>query len=161
MKVVRRPLLTFVVKSQRNNLKKFNSRKTCKHAGQNSRLLTLSTCQWLQSRPKRVCIWTPVFHGIQQGRFHIHIVPVNAPAVAELERSRAYVLPVSVVTSLQNIVHLSSALMLFKVLMAMAARDRPSAAESDFLCRHTHSSGQYTGVDCDPTPSQILTRITP
>ena len=155
MKLVRRPLLTFVVKSQRNNLKKFKSRKTGNHAGQNSRLLTLSTCQWLQNRPKRVCIWTPVFHRIQQVRFHLHIAPVNAAAVAELEHSRDYVLPVSVVTSLQNIVNLSSSLMLFNVLMAMAARDIPSAAESDFLCRHAHSTCQYAGADCNPTTSQM------
>ena len=44
---------------------------------------------------------------------------------------------------------------LHSAMMVMAARDRPSAAESDFLCRHTHSSCQYAGADCDPTPSQM------
>ena len=59
----------------------------------------------------------------------------------------------SVVTSLHNSANLSSALMLFNVLMVMAARVRPSATESDFLCRHTLSSCQLAGADCDPTPS--------
>ena len=67
-------------------------------------------------------------------------------------------------TSLQNSADLSSALVLFNAMMVMAARDRPSAAESDFLCRHTHthcthSSRQYAVADCDPTRSQIWTRI--
>ena len=55
----------------------------------------------------------------------------------------------SAVTSLQNIAKLSSALILFNVLMVMAERD--------FLCRHTYSSCQYAGADCDPTPSYMYT----
>ena len=57
-------------------------------------------------------------------------------------------------TSLQNKANLSSALMLFNVLMVIAAGDRPSAAETTFFA-DTHSSCQYAGADCDPTPSQI------
>ena len=61
----------------------------------------------------------------------------------------------SVVTSFQNSANVSSAVMVFNVLMVMAVIAWPSAAESDFLCRHTHSSCyQYAGADCDPTPSQ-------
>ena len=61
----------------------------------------------------------------------------------------------SVVTSLQNSANVPSALMLFNVMMVIAAMDRPSAAESDLLCRHAHSSCRYAGADCGPTPSQI------
>ena len=50
---------------------------------------------------------------------------------------------VSVVTSLQNSANLSSALMLYNVLIVMTAIDRPSAAESDFLCRHTHTQADH------------------
>ena len=47
---------------------------------------------------------------------------------------------------------------LFNVLMVMSARDRPSAAERDFICNN-HSNCQYAGADCDPTSSQNITRI--
>ena len=46
---------------------------------------------------------------------------------------------------------LSSALMLFNMLMVIAA----FSCRTDFLCRQTHSSCQYAGADCHPTPSQI------
>ena len=96
---------------------------------------TLFTCQWLQSRPKRVCIWTPVFHRIQRGRLHLAGKRRHRGSIGAFMR----LCSVSVVTSLQNSSNLSSALMLFNVLMVMTASDRPSAAESDFLCRHTHT----------------------
>ncbi len=76
---------------------------------------------------------------------------------------------VSVVTSFQNSANVSSALVLFNFLMIMTAKDKPSAAESDFICRHahahthtrthTHSNWHYAGADCDPTPSQRRARI--
>ena len=103
----------------------------------------------LQSRPKRVCIWTPLFHRIQQRCFHLHIVPVNVAAVVALEHSRDYV---HLYRTVQMYHWLSCS---FNVLMIIAARDRPSATESAFLCRPTHSSCQYAGADCDPTPNQI------
>ena len=106
------------------------------HAGQNGRLYTWFTCQWLQSRPKRVCIWTPVFHRIQRGRLHLAGKRRRCSSIGAFMRLRS----VSVVTSLQNSADLSSALMLYNVLMVMTASDRPSAAGSDFLCKHTHPS---------------------
>ena len=79
-----------------------------------------------------------MFHRIQQGRFHIHIVPVNAAADASLEHSRDNNYSASVVATSPNSANLSSVLVLFNAMMVMTAMD-PSAAESDFLCRHTES----------------------
>ena len=39
-------------------------------------------------------IWNQVFRRLQQGRFHLRIVPVSYAAVAALEHSRDYILPV-------------------------------------------------------------------
>ena len=47
---------------------------------------------------------------------------------------------------------------LFNVLMVMSARDRPSAAERDFICNN-HSNCQYAGADCDPTSSQNILEL--
>ena len=109
---------------------------------QNGRLYTLFTCQWLQSMPKRVCIWSLVFHRIQRGRLHLAGKRRRRGSIGAFMR----LCSVSVVTSLQNSANLSSALMLFNVLMVMTASDRPSAAESDFLCRHTHIHTQTVSM---------------
>ena len=96
-------------------------------------------CQLVKLQSKRVCIWTPVFHRIQQERLRLHIVPVNAAALAVRTGSFTRLFSAGVVIYFQNNANLSSALMFFNVLMVMAARAAPSAAESDFLCTHTQA----------------------
>ena len=39
-------------------------------------------------------MWTPMCRQIQQGRLHLHIVPVNTAAMAAVAHSRDYFLPV-------------------------------------------------------------------
>ena len=83
------------------------------------RLYTLCTCQGLQSSPKRVCIWTSVFHRIQQRRLHLAGKRRRRGSIGAFTK----LCYPGVIISLKNSANLLSVFMLFNVLMVMAARD--------------------------------------
>ena len=76
-----------------------------------------------------------MFHIIQQGRLHLAGKSRRRGSMGAFTKLCSD----SVVTSLQNSANVSSVLVIFNVLMIMTARDKPSAAESDFICRHAHA----------------------
>ena len=153
MKVVRRPLLTCVAKSQRNNFMKFNSRTNMlvKHGRLYSALVKGFKVVLNVSVSGLRC-----FIEFSRG---VSILPVNDAAVAALEHSRNYVIPVWLYRyrTVQICYRFSCSSMFWWPWQPGIDLQLQKAIL--FSDTHTHSSCHYAGADCDPTPSQIRIRI--
>ena len=138
MKVVRQPLLSFVVKSQMNNLVKFNSRKK-KHV-----IMLIKMAGYRHF---------PHVKGFKAS-LNVSVSGLGVSIFMSFQQTRRS-------GSTEEDVHLYRTKQIIISAHALQCFDGYSrrgytfSCRTDFLCRQTHSSCQYAGADCDPTPSQI------